>query len=406
MGASEAESGLRRPTGFTAERLGGYPHPAMASPQKVRLVVGCMTGTSLDALDVALVRIAGTGLGMSATVLRTYSVALGPLAAPMRALAEQQPMPARVIAAVARDLALLHVEAISRVLASAAPLDRADLIAVHGQTVFHAPPLSWQLMNPAPIAAALRTPVVYDLRSADLAAGGQGAPITPIADYIFFRSRDEPRLIVNLGGFCNITLLPRASDDRQKDVALITGRDVCPCNQLLDAIARRCLRQPYDENGRVAAAGTPDPDALEELRALLREFERPHRSLGTGDEVAMWINRFAPTLPTPDLTATACAAIAEAIGRSAPRAAGSGAAPPRFILAGGSVRHLTLMDMIREAAPGPVSISDDFGVAAPFREAAEMAVLGALCEDRVPITLPQVTGVSDPAPMAGAWVYP
>lgn len=380
----------------------------MANHPKVRLVVGCMTGTSLDALDAALVRIAGTGLSMTATVLRTYSVSLGPLAAPLRALAEQQPAPARLIAALSRDLALLHAEAISRVLASAAPLDRADLICVHGQTVFHAPPLSWQLMNPAPIAEALRTPVVYDLRAADLAAGGQGAPITPIADYIFFRSPEEPRLVVNLGGFCNVTVLPRATEDRQRDATLITGRDVCPCNQLLDAIARRCLGRPYDEGGRVAAAGAPDPDALDDLRALLREFERPHRSLGTGDEVALWLNRYAPTLPTPDLAATACAAIAEAIARAGPRrgSASPGAAPTRFILAGGSVHHVALVDMIREAAPGPVSISDEHGVAAPFREAAEMAVLGALCEDRVPITLPQVTGSREPAPVAGSWVYP
>ena len=380
----------------------------MASHPKVRLVVGCMTGTSLDALDAALVRVAGTGLGMTATVLRTYSVSLGPLAAPLRALAEQQPAPARIIAALARDLALLHVEAIQRILASAAPLDRADLICVHGQTVFHAPPLSWQLMNPAPIAEALRSPVVHDLRAADLAAGGQGAPITPIADYILFRSSEEPRLIVNLGGFCNVTVLPRASADRERDAALVTGRDVCPCNQLLDAIARRCLGRPFDESGAVAAAGTPHPDALDDLRSLLREFDRPQRSLGTGDEVALWLNRYAPTLPTPDLAATACAAIAEAIGRAGPRRANAhpGAAPTRFILAGGSVENLTLVRMINDAAPGPVSISDEHGVAAPFREAAEMAVLGALCEDRVPITLPQVTGSREPAPVSGSWVYP
>src|SRR5690606_34298498 len=92
-----------------------------------------------------------------------------------------------------------------------------DLVAVHGQTVHHEPPVSWQLVNPWPIAQYADCPVVTDLRGADLAAGGQGAPITPIADWLLFRDRREgaggrqTRVVVNLGGFCNITLLPGRS---------------------------------------------------------------------------------------------------------------------------------------------------------------------------------------------------
>ncbi len=363
-----------------------------------------MTGTSLDALDVALVRVSGAGLGISTSVLRTASAPLGALAGPLRALAEQQPLPARLIAALARDLALLHAEAIGRLLASAAPLDRADLIAVHGQTVFHSPPLSWQLINPAPIARALGTPVVYDLRAADLASGGQGAPITPIADYILFRSPEEPRLIVNLGGFCNVTLLPRATTP-EADVPQIAGRDVCPCNQLLDAIARRCLGQPFDEDGRVAAAGTAREDALADLMNALGDLERGRRSLGTGDELTQWLNRYAPVLPTPDLAATACTAIAQAVARSLPPRQEAGPSA-RIVLAGGSVRNIALVRAIRENYDGPIALTDDVGVAAAYREAAAMAVLGALCQDRVPITLAQVTGWVGPPPVAGAWVFP
>src|SRR5690349_11659226 len=139
----------------------------------MRRVVGCMTGTSIDALDASLVEIDGHGLAMRAKPVRNLTRDLGDLAPRLRALAEQQPMTAGQIAAIARDFALLHASAILELLAG----EKADLICVHGQTVFHQPPLSWQLMQPAPIAQAVGCPVVYDLRQADLAAGGQGAPI-------------------------------------------------------------------------------------------------------------------------------------------------------------------------------------------------------------------------------------
>ena len=117
---------------------------------------------------------------------------------------------------------------------------RADLVVAHGQTVFHAPPASWQLLNAAPIARAVRAPVVFDLRQADLAAGGQGAPITPLADWIMLRAHGPAaagRAIVNLGGFCNVTILPSGAGPEG-----VRGMDVCPCNHLLDGVARRRVR--------------------------------------------------------------------------------------------------------------------------------------------------------------------
>ncbi len=367
-----------------------------------------MTGTSIDALDAALVRVTGVGPAMSARFLRAVSVPLNdgadPLAPRLRALAEQRAIAARDIAALARDFALLHVSAIRQLLAQAGDAP-PDLIAVHGQTVFHAPPLSWQLMHPAPIAHALRVPVVFDLRAADLAAGGQGAPITPIADFILFRSAAEPRTIVNLGGFCNITVLPAVAEGGGAESAAldhITGADVCPCNHLLDAVARRCLNSPYDPDGRHAAAGRADSAALDDLAQRLAHIARSGRSLGTGDELTAWIDGHAPRLAGSDLSATACAAIARTIVAAAAPAPGT-----RLVLAGGSTRNLALVGAIRAAhAAGQVCLSDELGTPGAYREAAAMAVLGALCQDRVPITLARVTRVQAPAPIAGHWVLP
>lgn len=367
-----------------------------------RLIAGCMTGTSLDGLDAALVAVDGVGLSMTAQFRRAVSQPLGPAAAALRRLAGQEPMSAGDIARAAHDLAILHAEALREL---AGP-DRLDLVCVHGQTIFHRPPLSWQLINPAPMARALRCPVVFDLRAADLAAGGQGAPITPIADYILFGS--PPCSIVNLGGYCNVTRLNHL-DHRDPDwaghdaaVQSIRAGDVCACNQLLDGIARRRLNAPFDRDGETALKGVWNQLAFDGLREWLDEQHAGRRSLGTGDELAERLDRFAD-VRTPDLLRTACEAIAEVVLHR------WGLAQGGVVLAGGGVRNRALVRAFRDRCirdSRPCLLSDDLGVPATSREAVCFAVLGALCQDRVPITLPQVTGGPDPAPISGSWIFP
>jgi 1,6-anhydro-N-acetylmuramate kinase len=379
-----------------------------------RSVVGCMTGTSLDGLDAALLRIDGVGLDLSARLTRARSTSLGPVAAPVRRLASGEPCTAAEIARATARLSDLHVELIRKLCGRRRP----DLIAVHGQTVYHAPPLSWQLINPTLIAHKLRSPVVCDLRAADLAAGGQGAPITPLADYILFRDARERRAIVNLGGFCNVTFLPAsaapmpasacasgsggsagaAAAARSREVRRIRGGDVCVCNQLLDAIARRCFAAPFDRGGHHASSGSAHGRARADLQRRLKRQAAAGRSLGTGDELFAWIDRHVKSIGGPDLARTACEAIAETIAGQMPRV-------DRIILAGGGARSAALVDALRRRARVPLSFSDELGVPIVLREACGIAVLGALCADGVPITLPAVTGCR-PAPLAGVWVRP
>lgn len=355
-----------------------------------RLIAGCMTGTSLDALDAALVQIEGEGLAMTPRFVRGLSRPLGELGPALRRLAEQQPLSAGEIATLALRFAHLHADA----LRDLAGTDRLDLVAVHGQTVYHRPPASWQLLQPAPIARAVRAPVVYDMRQADLAAGGQGAPITPLADWAFFRGL-APVAIANLGGFCNITLVPTA------DPQAVRGADVCACNQLLDALARTLLGAPYDQDGRHASAGHIHEDALLDLDGVLLAQAGSKRSLGTGDETGEWISRWRAHVPGPDLAATACEAVAQRIADATRDA-------PTLLLAGGGVRNAALVRALRSCSASRVEPIDARGLPAEYREAAAMAVLGALCRDRVPITLPAVTrlpaGVS--APLSGCWCEP
>lgn len=357
-----------------------------------------MTGTSIDGIDAALVEIHGRGLSMSARCLALESRPLGNLATDLRKLADQQPMSARRITELAWELGELHAEIAGMLARNAGAA--VDLVCVHGQTVYHGGGKTWQLIQPAPIAHRLRAPVVFDLRAADVASGGQGAPITPIADWILFRSQVD-RVVINLGGFCNITWAPAHAGPEQ-----VRGRDVCACNQILDGLARVRLGRKFDEGGEVALKGKVIPAAMEAMCQILREQGAQRRSLGTGDEVVSgWISATAAQAGA-DVVRTACEAVGIVVGESIAHVAGSSFGA-EVIVAGGGVRNRALLAAIERSAGGRrVTVSDALGIQSAAREAMEFAVLGALCQDRTPITLPKVTGCADPAPLSGAWVFP
>ncbi|MHC5016565.1 MAG: anhydro-N-acetylmuramic acid kinase [Planctomycetota bacterium] len=327
---------------------------------------------------------------------------LGPLAADLRRAAEQEPMTAETLAGLALALGERYAEVVGVVAGDG---QRPDLIAVHGQTIVHRPPVSWQLINPAPIALRFNCSVVFDLRQADLAAGGQGAPITPAADWVLFGDQETRRAVVNLGGFCNVTVL---GDDGDEPLAGVRGFDVCACNQVLDAAARRGLDAPYDDGGRAALLGEAQDYAVAELVEMLVRQRTSGQSLGTGDEAGSWVATYAGRLLPEDLrllpedlAASAVEAVARCIGETL-----SGHDVDEIVVAGGGARNEALVEALKQHAGLPLRRSDELGVPVAAREPLAMAVLGALCADRVPITLPRITGCADAAPVAGTWCLP
>ena len=352
-----------------------------------------MTGTSIDGdLDAALLAIEGNGLAMRATVVATRAWPLGALAEYLRRIASGAPLTAADFARVARAFGELHAEALAA-LASDAGVE-PDLVVLHGQTIYHAPPLTWQLLDPWPAATRLGCRVRFDLRGANVAAGGQGAPITPLADFVLFGHPREARVVLNLGGFANATLLP----PRSKGTSAIRGFDACACNHLLDAVARTRLGRGYDADGAAARAGTPD-DAL--VRAIshaiapLGEAGASRRSLGTGDEALALVERTAP-LVAQDACRTVVEAIADALVRTVGAEAGADGAP--LLLAGGSARNAALRDAIARRWTGSVETTEEsHGIGVSVREAAGMAVLGALADDGVRYALRAVTGAASRA---------
>jgi len=370
--------------------------PDRGEEQSVRHVIGTMTGTSIDGIDVVLARVHGAGLDMRAEMIRHACGSLGLLAPQLRAAAMQQPMTTGDLATLAWEFGRIHADCIQQVLQDE---DELDLIAIHGQTVFHDPPISWQLLNPAPIAQQFRVPVVSSLRQADLAAGGQGAPLSPLGDWILFRHPEKSRVIVNLGGFCNMTVLPKNND--AYDTSAIDGFDLCACNLVLNAVARMALDKLYDEGGEAALKGSIDEELCTSLYEKLAVQRETERSLGTGDEAIDWVVEHVGKVAPCDLAASAAMGIAICIGNELNRIQ-----PDEAIFAGGSVKNEALMTAIRKATDVPIRISDEVGVPIMVREALAMSVLGALCADGVPITLPQVTGCDNPPPVAGVWSMP
>src|SRR5688500_2071236 len=187
----------------------------MASPVHIRsastrLIAGAMSGTSADGVDVAIVRIDGRGFAMNAKLVRHHHVRYDPvLRDNIFALRAAQEGPLKELAQIARDVSLSYARAVNEAL-HAERLTCNDLaaIAAHGQTLFHKPPCTIQWLDPALLAAEVGCAVVSDFRRADCAAGGQGAPLVPFADYVLFRHATHHRLLINVGGIANVTYIP------------------------------------------------------------------------------------------------------------------------------------------------------------------------------------------------------
>jgi anhydro-N-acetylmuramic acid kinase len=260
-----------------------------------------------------------------------------------------------------------------------------DLIALHGQTIFHEPPNSLQLIDPSSIVSTFDCTVLTHPRAADLELGGQGAPITPLADWILFRDAAANTAVINLGGFCNITMLPMHCQPSE-----ILGFDLCCCNVLLDAIARTRLRLPFDQSGKCALQGKVQNQLFYKLENKLQEQYDQHRSLGSNDDLGMWFLDQGKDVETNDLLATTTKSIGSFIQSIT-------ASADRIFIAGGGVHNESLVQAIGKKAQK----TDALGVPTQAREGMAMAILGVLATDGVSITLPQITGRRETSEVVG-----
>lgn len=355
-------------------------------------VIGLMSGTSLDGIDAALVEVAHSAEGVRVRTLALYTTPY-PRAERERLAALCRPgAPVEAVCAANFEFAESFAQAALAVLKEATlPPDACDLIASHGQTIWHIPGHSTlQIGVAAVIAERTGLPVVSNFRAREMAAGGQGAPLVSYVDYLLFRDPHRGRAVQNLGGIGNVTWLPAGAAPEQ-----VVSFDTGPGNMVIDGVTQLVAGHLLDDTGALAATGRVSRALLDELVADPFFRLPPPKTTGRekfGTAFAEHLVARGTTLhcQPADLVATATMLTVRSI-QEAYRAFLQPVS--EVVLGGGGVHNATLVTWLREAlAPATVRTTADYGIDPDFKEAIAFAVLGAETAWGNPGNLPAATG--------------
>ncbi len=359
----------------------------------MQTAIGLMSGTSLDGVDVALIETDGERIGaFGPTGYRPYRDA--ERAVLRAALAEAVNLTERtdrpgVLGEAERIVTEAHAGAVEDFLARhGLARDRIAVVGFHGQTVLHRPErrLTVQIGDGAALARALGIPVMHDFRAADVAAGGQGAPLVPVYHRALARTltHDGPVVLVNIGGVSNITYI----DGETTLIACDTG----PGNALLDDFMLRNMGAAFDAKGSLAAQGRVDEAWVTE--SLTHPFfaQSAPKSLDRNTFATLDLGVKAPADGAATLTALTAAAIAAV----RPLLPGH---PMRWIVSGGGSHNPTMMRMLSERlAPAKVETAEVLGWSSDAVEAQAFAFLAVRALRGLPLSYPATTGVPEPMP--------
>ena len=362
------------------------------------LYLGLMSGTSMDAIDATLVDFSVTPLRMVAASATAFDAGLKQRIA---SLSECAQVPLDELGQLDVALARAFAQAENHLFRSAGVSPGAvTAIGSHGQTVRHRPdlplPFTLQIGDPNTLAEMTGITVVADFRRRDLAAGGQGAPLLPVFHDNVFRSDDEDRAIVNLGGIGNVTILNRD--------ATVTGFDTGPGNRLLDAWIAEHQGRDFDENGDWAATGRCDPTLLQQL------LNDPYFSLlppkSTGRELfnMPWLrgNLGLFERRPQDVQATllefTAASVAAAVLQYAPGAS-------LYVCGGGARNRGLLAAIARRVAPNPVASTEELGLDPDFVEAVAFAWFAQRTLAGLTSSAASVTGARGARILGGVYRY-
>ena len=372
-------------------------------------VIGLMSGTSADGVDAALVEIGSEGDRLTLRLIAWDTLAYPP-GLRERILAVATGGSTEEVCHLDAYLGELFAEAVARVAQRAGTeLTDVHLIGSHGQTIHHLPAprqegshavrSSLQIGEPAVIAERTGVTTIADFRPRDLAAGGEGAPLTPIVHHALFAHPDRGRVILNLGGIANVTILPAGAP-----AAAVTGFDTGPGNVLLDEFVRATglSQRGYDEDGRLAAGGRVQPDLLNDLLQHPFVRRRPPKSTGREAFGPVFVEQFRGRLHSagvsdPDGLATLAAFSIEAVVQNLRDFVFPQTALHELVVTGGGARNAFLMRRLAEALPEcTVASSDDIGFPGRALEAVAFAWLAYLTATGRSGNLPAVTGACGP----------
>ena len=373
---------------------------------KPMIVAGVMSGTSADGIDVAVVRIAHVRGRLKLTLLAhegfRYPAALRK---PVLAAMNAQSTSTAELARLNWRLGMAYADAVKATVARQNL--KVELIGCHGQTLYHqgaALPYAgkrfactWQAGEAALIAAETGVPVVSNFRPADLAAGGQGAPLASMLDHVLFADAKRGRVLQNIGGIANLTAMP-AGSGADAAIAFDTG----PGNMVMDAVIQELSGKSYDRNGALASKGNVLKPVVEQMLRNRYFALKPPRTAGREEFGREYAQKFLAAClrvsrRPEDALATATALTAEGIARSferfvLPALQGK---PIDYIVSGGGARNGTLMSMLKlrlEPLGCKVATIENFGLPAEAKEAAAFALMAWLTWHQLPGNVPAATG--------------
>lgn len=357
-------------------------------------ISGIMSGTSADGVDVAVCLLEHSAADHWGKLEAFTSVPYSPeLRGHIHELRRLGACTLDELTGLTRRITLEHASAIDQALAEArfAPTDVA-LLADHGQTLFHAPPLTLQLLDPALLAVTTGIPVLSDFRRADCALGGQGAPLVPYADRRLFQHPSKTRALLNLGGIANLTLVAPPGSSRP-----LTAFDVGPANCISDHLCRR--HDPngpgFDRGGHMAVKGRPNESVI---AAFLSQpyFRAPTPKSTDGPAmIAAFEHAGGMRLSLHEALATAAECTARAITDAVQLLHPT---PDELILSGGGAHNLAVTQALTRLLPEVhLMTTDQLGIPGSAKEAIAFALLGAAWLDGAAGNVPSCTGASRPA---------
>jgi anhydro-N-acetylmuramic acid kinase len=374
-----------------------------------KLIVGLMSGTSLDGIDAAVVRISGAGLESKVELVHFHSVAYkAELRERLKELCSPDRSSTPAVCAMNFELGERFAAAAMDAVAGAGlTMDQLDLISSHGQTIWHIPEVNpaqpelvrstLQIGDLSILAKRTGKPVVGDYRTADMAVGGQGAPLTPYGDLILFRDEQKGRIVQNIGGIGNCAAWPAGAQPEQV-IAFDTG----PGNMLIDQAVLELSggERSYDADGAWGAQGQVHLTLLEAMLSHPYFAAPPVKTTGRelfGKAYATaWLERMrADGLQAADMIATFTAFTAHSIARSYKDFVLPHYEIHEVIVSGGGAHNRTLLNMLSEQLPEQrIITSDELGVSGDAKEAICFAVFGNNMLHGVPNHLPAATGAS------------
>ena len=362
----------------------------------IQKVIGLMSGTSLDGVDAALLDTDGQevvrpGPGLTVAYDSETRALLRAALDEARAVAQGAPVP-QSIREAERMLTEVHAEAVKALLAKTGlPAGQVALLGFHGQTILHRPERhwTWQIGDGALLARLTGIDVVNDFRSADVKAGGQGAPLMPLYHAVLARrsGRPEPLVVVNIGGVAQVTYI-----NGDQVLAFDTG----PGNAPIDDWMHRHSGRPVDETGAFAATGKVNGAALDQMLASAFFARLPPKSLDRMDFGMEAVEALAPAEGAATLTAFTAASLARAR-EHFPQM------PETWIVSGGGRHNKTLMTMLKARVNAPVISAEEAGWNGDALEAEGFAYLAMRSKLRLPLSLPTTTGVKQPMTGGRYW---